>query len=490
MSFRLADVKKTVRTRGDGERYVHPKLLGGVATLTQIELALAYFNSRLGRARSEVDPETLIRFFGDAKVARGVIAALGDVYRWRAQEFAEVLDARPLAALAAKGLATPSDLRLYLFDAVNRHGDGFLAAEREEHLLPLARRLRLTPAKLDQLVALDAQENAVLVRVGPVPEAAHVVALYNCSVVDSLLRNSVYIELGNAGQAARTALESACGQYGLTLSWRGEQARLENQADAFGSYARTGRRFVRALYSALGRAPGLLAPAQARVQMPHKTALFELGKEVAAALTGRTGRVYQAALEAEVREAWDRQRASEGTAGWRLSVAPEPLLTPAGLVLAPAVCQRQDTRVTLWPVNTLAALNDVVELQAAGLHVLAVVSAELEPRMPPHTSWSRESDGAAGIVAALATQWGGERVHAAAQALESLLAEVAQRGFIPVDEVVTALGCASSDEVPARLAGLDAAGARYVEGLGLCSATFAAEMRRGLRRGRRGRKAA
>jgi len=192
----------------------------------------------------------------------------------------------------------------------------------------------------------------------------------------------------------------------------------------------------------------------------------------------------------EAREAWDRQRASAGTAGWRLSVAPEPILTPAGLVLAPALCQREDTRVALWPVETPAALDAVAELRAAGLHVLAVLSAELDQRMPPNTPYSRQADGAAAIVAALATQWGGERVHAAAQALESLLAEVAQRGFIPVDEVVAALGCASGDEVPARLAGLGAAGARYVEGLGLCSASFAEEMRRGLRRARRSRKAA
>jgi len=67
MVFRLADVRKTVRSRSDGERYIHPKLLEGTAINAQVGLALAYFHSRLGRARHEFDPEQLVRFFGDPR---------------------------------------------------------------------------------------------------------------------------------------------------------------------------------------------------------------------------------------------------------------------------------------------------------------------------------------------------------------------------------------------------------------------------------------
>src|ERR687887_10388 len=176
MAFRLADVKKTVRPRSDGQRYIHPKLLEGPAVSAQVGLALAYLHARLGRPRREVDPEMLVRFFGDPKVARGLVSCLRHTYRWRAQGLADVLEAKDLARLAARDIRTPTDLRLFLYDALNARGHGFLPAERDEHLRPLARRLGLTPAKLDQLVALDAEENAVLVRVGPVPEPEHVVA--------------------------------------------------------------------------------------------------------------------------------------------------------------------------------------------------------------------------------------------------------------------------------------------------------------------------
>ena len=123
MAFRLADVKKTVRSRSDGQRYIHPKLLEGPGVSAQVGLALAYLHARLGRPRREVDPEMLVRFFGDPKVARGLVSCLRHTYRWRAQELADVLEAKDLARLAARDIRTPPDLRLFLYDALNSRGE-------------------------------------------------------------------------------------------------------------------------------------------------------------------------------------------------------------------------------------------------------------------------------------------------------------------------------------------------------------------------------
>src|SRR6266581_3430889 len=106
MAFRLADVKKTVRSRSDGHRYIHPKLLEGPAVSAQVGLALAYLHARLGRPRREVDPEMLV-------------ICLRHTYRWRAQELADVLEVKDLARLAARSIRTPCDLRLFLYDTLN-----------------------------------------------------------------------------------------------------------------------------------------------------------------------------------------------------------------------------------------------------------------------------------------------------------------------------------------------------------------------------------
>ena len=493
MAFRLADVKKTVRSRSDGQRYIHPKLLEGPSVSAQVGLALAYLHARLGRPRREVDPEMLVRFFGDPKVARGLVSCLRHTYRWRAQELADVLEAKDLARLAARDIRTPPDLRLFLYDALNARGHGFLPAERDEHLRPLARRLGLTPPKLDQLVALDAEENAVLVRVGPVPEPEHVVALYNYHAVDAILRNSAYVELARVDRAQRDELDATCLTHGIVPTWEGRDARLHNQPDAFGSYARAGLRLARALYAACTTAPALLASGRAQVPLPGKTAFYVFDSETLRALTGGTGIIRRAAPWPDLREAWDRHRAAAGTAGWRLVGAPEPVLSPAGLALAPFACRRDETQVLLWPVRTEdpaggANVDDVLALRASGLDVLPILwedAGAARDGLP----CVRSADGVAGIVAALEAHWSGRRVRAGAQALDGLLAELDARGFIPEAQVADALGCATIEELPRRLRALDERRATYVPGLGLCSRAFADEMRKGLRRKRRGRAA-
>ncbi len=488
MAFRLADVKKTVRSRGDGERYLHPKLLDPAVVSAQVTLALAYFQSRLGRARHETDPEMLVRFFGDPKVARGLVACLGASYRWRTQHFAEALEPEDVTRLAALGLRTPSDLRLYLYDYVNDNGHGFLSAEpmREDNLRPIARRLRLPGAKLDQLAALDAEENAVLVRVGPVPEPACVVAMYNFHTVDAVLRNGVAVELGKVDSCARARLEDACALQGVAFECEGEHAVLRNKPDLFGSYARGGAHLTRALYAAAADAPSLMASGRAIVQVGGKTSIYPFDKETPRALTGRTGHIRHAVSRPEFREEWTRYRAGagvgNGTAGWRLVSAPESLLSDAGLILAPYAFVRDETRVLLWPATSPGPLDDLRAVHAAGLDVLAVTAAGAGDALPADLPSARAVDGVAGIIEALDRRWNEGRVSVDAQALESLLAEAEARGFVAEETAAGALRCASAAELATRLRPLDPARGVYVPGVGVCSPAFAEGMRKGLRR--------
>jgi len=484
VAFRLADVKKTVRSRADGERYLHPKLLDPAVVSAQVTLALAYFQSRLGRARHETDPEMLVRFFGDPKVARCLVACLGASYRWRTQGFAEVLEPGDVTHLAVLGLRTPSDLRLRLYDGVNERGHGFLGAEREDNLRPIARGLRLSNAKLDQLVALDAEENAVLVRVGPIPEPARVAALYNAHAVDAVLRNSASIELEGVDLAARARLEDACALHGVALERDGARVILRNKPDLFGSYARGGVHLTRALYAAAAGAPALLSAGRALVHLGGKRAVYLFDKETPRALTGGTRRVRHAVTRPEFRDDWNRYRAGAGTgpAGWRLVTAPEPLLSDAGLLLAPYAFVRDETRVLLWPATSPGALDDLLAIHAAGLAVLAISAGGVDSALPADLPSVCVTGGVAAIVEALNAYWSDGRVSVDAQAMETLLAEVEARGFVAEETVAEALRCADDGELAARLRRLDPERGVYVPGVGVCSSAFAEGMRKGLRR--------
>jgi hypothetical protein len=482
VSFRLADVKKTVRTRLDGERYLHPKLLDDELVGGQVRLALAYFQSRLGRARRDMDPETLVRIFGDPKIARGIVSCLSGAFHWRAQTFPEVLDPGRLAWLHRRGIATPGDLRLYLYDTVNAGGAGFLPYDREEHLFPIARRLRLTPVKLDQLAALDAEEHAVLVGMGAVPEPDEVVALYNFQVVDAVLRHSAEVELHRVGVAARQALARCCEAQGVEYRCEDDTVILQNRADAFGSYARWGARLSRALYTAAGATPALLGRGRARVEGLGKPATYLLERSTLRALTGGTGVVRAGDALPEMVDSWARQRPGGG-AGWRLLGTPEPAARPGvGLVLTTLACRRDETQVLLWRADSPGALADLQTLHRSGLPVLALLPESMEPALPDDLPSARLADGASGLLAGLGRWWPQTRADAAAQALEGLLREVGVRGFIAERQVADALGCAGPADLQERLRDLDPERGAYVAGVGLCSPAFAETMRKGLRR--------
>jgi hypothetical protein len=372
-------------------------------------------------------------------------------------------------------------VRLHLFDAVNSGGSGFLAGERSEALQPLARRLRLTPAKLDQLVALDAEENAVLVRVREAPSPAQIVAHYGFAVIDAIVRHSSHLDLRRLTADEHSMLAALCADHGVPLTWNGSDARLHNVADSFGSYARTGFRLSRVLYVALSHAAGLSRDAAASVRLPGGHALYKLDKTFGDLVTGGTGRILVAEPLPDLRPDWERLRSQRGVAGWRLTSAGEPTLTAAGLIVPAFSCLRGDQRVLLWPVGSAKQAAQVQVLQEAGVAVLPVA-----PGKDAAQSASLNADtGAAGIVAALSERWGGDRVDAAGQAVEALVGETAARGFVPEAEVMSALNYATPAEAARRLRELPADQGTYVAGLGLCSPDFVANMRRGLRRAQR-----
>jgi hypothetical protein len=482
MPFRIADIRKTVRSRADGERYVHPKLLDAAAMEGQVSLALAYFHARLGRKRRDFEPELLVRFFGDPKVARGLVACLSSTYRWRTQSFADVLDARDLARLGLRGIQAPSDLRLHLFDLVNREADGFLAGERDAALLSLAKRLGLSAPKLEQLFTLDAEENAILVRVGDVPEPALVAAHYNFQVVHALIRNCVFLEFPAIADVARRALTDACQAYDVSMTEQDGAMRVHNRADAFGNFARWGQRVARALYAAASVAPTLFTSGRVRVHVGGKPAWYLFDRRTRSSLTGATGIVRYAVPMPELADRWQRQRSSGGTGGWQLIGMAEPAVSAAGLSVPPHAMKRDERQVLLWPVVSSADGAAVQALHEASPPVLAIRMPDCAAPLPMEIAAVEWEAGTAGLVAALQLHWGGGRVDASAQVLEGLLAELETRGFIPEAQVSEALGCGSLDELPGRLRALDPERATFVRGLGLCSPDFAQAMRRGLRR--------
>src|SRR5437588_961693 len=178
MSFRLTDLKKTVRKGKEGYQ-VTPARLEGRRSAFRIEFLLQQFEGHLGCPRRMLDPDSLLDFMGDARLGRGLLATLSQWYRVRPRTFAEALPDGG-ARLLENGIAGPVDLRAWLYAAVNRGGRGYLDPESETLFWKAqSRTLGLRRQDLQKLMLLDCPEEAVLVRTGPPPKAADVMAAYN-----------------------------------------------------------------------------------------------------------------------------------------------------------------------------------------------------------------------------------------------------------------------------------------------------------------------
>src|SRR4028118_1206171 len=124
MSFSLSDFKKTSRKVGD-KRTLYPHQMRDDRYLAAISYAIDYYERMVGRPRRELEAASLLEFFGDPKLARGIIACLGRNYIWHTRTVEECLDASACSALERLGLRTPADLRAHLYGYANSYHHGY-----------------------------------------------------------------------------------------------------------------------------------------------------------------------------------------------------------------------------------------------------------------------------------------------------------------------------------------------------------------------------
>jgi predicted nuclease of restriction endonuclease-like RecB superfamily len=286
MAFPLKDIRVTTRrARGadeDALPQVYPRLLRDGAALAKIGIAVGYFESMVGKERREFEPELLVEFFGDHKLARCIVASLARHYRFRPRLVEQVVTPAALKKLRRAGLEAPRALRLELYDRANEQAGGFLAPEARDGVHgALEKRLGLRRGQLELLLHLDADEHAVLAREGEAPANEQVVAYYNFDVLETLLRRAEQVDLAlPLADDEEQALRELCGALDVAAEVkRGARAalvRLRGRQDSMGLWSRHGRRVARAVVGIVRRHRAALMDAAARVALRDKRAVLRL----------------------------------------------------------------------------------------------------------------------------------------------------------------------------------------------------------------------
>ncbi|MGZ3667819.1 MAG: DUF790 family protein [Ktedonobacterales bacterium] len=499
--LKLADIRKTTRRSStEGVRNVHPKLMRDRSLAPRIELAIRYLEGMLGRPRRELDQEVVVQLFGDHKLARCIVACLATSYRHRARTFGEILAAPAVEALAARGIAGSSELRLWLYRRANHVLPGFVGGpERVPFLRDAGEELGLTLDQIETLITLDAPANAILARSGPIPSADDIIARFNYDVIAALLANASLVRLSlQRSPHAAEQIRELCARMDVRAALSGRELVLHGRQDALNGWARHGARLVRLLSSLL--ACGLTARSgEAAIVAPtgdewHLRLDEEMLGYLGAASTRDEALFATETLLAGWGEAdaiatdFSAVRRAGNAGGWRLRRATEPLVMDGAVVPAIFVCLRGEHRVPLVPLpanaasrarlRTVAQRYPLVALQLAADTLPALTSAE----QLPHLTFTRRSHtddpqnaGTEALPALLQRAVAGVERRADEARLEAVCEEARQSGVVTEPKLAKQLGCSEEEvaarfELPVARAVRQSQNLQYVEGFGLCSA--------------------
>jgi predicted nuclease of restriction endonuclease-like RecB superfamily len=358
VAFALRDLRFTSRRGGDLPS-IHPRLLRDRSMLPRIDIAIQYFESMLGRERRDFEAEVLVHFFGDHKLARGLVACLARAYRFQAPDPAEIVGPLAFARLREAQLGLPKQLRLHLFDVANDEAHGFLwGPEREQVLGRLAARLGLDNAILERLLYLDADEHARLGRIGAEPRPDDVLAQYNFSVLEALLRQAAWIELeldrATAEQAEAALALCASNLVGASLDQAGRILRLEGRQDALGVWSRHGRRVSRTLVQLLERARPGLREGNARLNLRGEPVRLRLTPELLDILAGAPAPSIGWPDGSALDQALSEATALAGRNGLGIRRAPEPQAWQRGVIVPDLLIRTGGQSFLLCLVRSLA----------------------------------------------------------------------------------------------------------------------------------------
>lgn len=496
MAFKITDFKKTTRKAGDAH-LLYPHQIRDDRHTAAISYAVAYYERMVGRRRAEFEAETLLEFFGDARLARGLVACLGRTYVWREQSFAEAFGAETSQGLWRAGMATPAALRARLYGLANgRYGGVILPAERAEALAFLCAELPLTPAQFERALTLDAEDQRILVKQGPTPEPSALIASYNYHSVETALCHAAWLRLSLRGPvwnivrsahnlARRYRLRYAISAMPRSLFDDQVELTIYGARDAMGSWTRAGRRLARLLLRLLAAHPASLAGGEAQVQLQGRTTLLRLDERLLqtaglAAYAAQYSEDDSAAWEEDsadtLRRAWGRAFVGGRTAGWRLRRDPEPLIGAGAVVVPDFALQRGHERLALClaasRVAAEALARDLAQLggRPAALMVVPDYVAETlrSCPVPLATYADQPAEAIPALTAILERSYPRRSATSQLTPWQRLELLVAEESFVGEETVAALLGC-PPEEAARTVQRWGGPALHVLPGLGVCA---------------------
>lgn len=361
MAFRLEEFKKTTRKgMGDAPAALYPHQIKDKKVLSRLEIAIRHFDGSVGRRRRDLDAQAMVDFFGDPRLARGIVACLTRFYRFVTPDFPQMVGREAADRLADAGLKGAREVRALTYAVVNDKHNGFLTeADRAACYGELGERFCLSAQQWDVLLHLDAEENQLLTRLGPVPRPADITALYNFHSLETTLRRATQITLagltlGAADAADIRALGHALGVRAIVSA---DKVSLSFPVET-GTCAILPRRTVglsRCLLHLIEAYATRATSGCVEMTLASRTFRFLLSTDALKVLgmpakRGEEKPLFRRRFEAAQRLHKDllKLRAKGEGRSWKLKRLPEPVVTAGGVSLPDFTLTRGGTALTIF----------------------------------------------------------------------------------------------------------------------------------------------
>jgi predicted nuclease of restriction endonuclease-like RecB superfamily len=397
--FSLQDVKKSVQRRG-GElavslHFLHPGVLE-----QEIARLIAYYEESLGQSQRRFSLDDARTLVGDYRLAHCLLATLSHWYIWRSRDWHEV--ASELSSSLIESIPSPLQLRLALYSFVNEYYQGFLStAMRTEALTRFAKQYSLGLSDLEYLLALDSEEEALLIRTSSqLPTPHEVATLYNQWTFEAALSNSSSVHftldiqafLAAQPDTSKTLFSPATGlgaaikrlcflarKLGVyyDLAYEDEQSHapllhltLYGPQDVTGAPQQYGLRLVRLCRLLLGYGTrrnevrgkktleAAISEAEATIHFLQHAYHFSMNTSLLSLLPAQDeipvrdeqnsasqSDLYDSGVEQHFAEAFLSQARSQGVDGWNLEREPEPLILNQGIAIPDFALTRGEQRI-------------------------------------------------------------------------------------------------------------------------------------------------
>ena len=461
---------------------------------------------------------------GDYRMGRCVEACLLTHYTFAQPSMESLLTAEQTETLAARGIDGPSALRLALWDVVNETHGGFASPGlRDDVLGELGEEYGLPcdVGLVDALLSLDSDASATLIRMGEQPKPSEIAAQYNRGAVKTLLAHStrVTFSLTSVPGAVLKRTYFVAKRRGVLVDVDREGAGYAltlygpEQASGGANYglrlADVSLRLLRSLLLEVGSesvvsvtaylvmhdreyrfhiTPEILARldyvdgSQAADRVAERGVAYSVGGVVEAHDSASEEPSFDSMVEAKLYREFKSLERQGYTHGWRLLREPDPLLAPGVVMIPDFAFSRGEVRVFMeiagfWSptyrekklakLRALAGGGDDTALILAVPQESAGTYSGLPYPVAPYKTGVRATD----LLTLLNARYGErERREDAAQAqLEGLREAAQQRGYVPEQEVASALQAYSRTELLSGARLIDDETVVYVPGVGLLS---------------------